>query len=251
MKAGNVEIRIWTDWCITSTTTSLNARLNDHSAAPEEMVDRDKKRASLSSNDHHEGISLAAMASSYLPLGGSTSGGGATSRTRPGTPPASTYFTTFAEDPDQEPIPTPDAQTHFAFSSTLVRRATESPLMGHFHLPPVAEGLVDRVIGIKTDTGEGLEDGRSRPPSHNEVTSSSRFAHMTIDVNISSRSLFKALICWHLFSKLFPTSVHHQPQAYTLATSQHYALITVITNSQSAHQNQHTSNLQRPSTNHL
>ncbi|KAG8952440.1 High affinity Ca2+/Mn2+ P-type ATPase-like protein [Tulasnella sp. 424] len=146
-------------------------------------MDRDKKRSSLTSGNPNGEISLSTMASSYLPYG--ANGSAAASRTRSSTPPASTYFTTYAEDPDQEPIPTPGAQTHFAFSSTLVRRAPDSPILGkgNFHPLSPVEGLVDRVLGKERELG--IEDGRAPPPSHKEVTSSSKFAHMTIEQTVS------------------------------------------------------------------
>lgn len=149
-------------------------------------MDRDKKRSSLPSWNPNGELTLSTMVSSYLPYAANGSSA-ATSRTRPSTPPASTYFTTYAEDPDQEPIPTPGAQTHFAFSSTLVRRQPDSPILGkgNFHPLSPVEGLVDRVLGKERELG--IEDGRARPPapppSHKEVTSSSKFAHMTIEVS--------------------------------------------------------------------
>lgn len=155
-------------------------------------MDRDKKRSSLTSGNPNGEISLSTMASSYLPYAANGSAA-ATSRTRPSTPPASTYFTTYAEDPDQEPIPTPGAQTHFAFSSTLVRRAPDSPILGkgNFHPLSPVEGLVDRVLGKERELG--IEDGRAPPPSHKEVTSSSKFAHMTIEVRFISTQRYSRL----------------------------------------------------------
>ncbi|KAG8891669.1 High affinity Ca2+/Mn2+ P-type ATPase-like protein, partial [Tulasnella sp. 403] len=147
------------------------------------MLERDKKRSSLPLHTQDTiqpnggPIRMTTLATSYLPNASTTQ---PTSRTRPATPPASTYFTTFAEDPDQEPIPTPAAQTHFAFSSTLVRRPHDSPVIGSLAaLSSPVEGFVDRVIGVHN----AKEDGRARPPavSHSETTSSSRFAHMSIE----------------------------------------------------------------------
>lgn len=161
-------------------------------------MDRDKKRSSLTDHPQNGGISLSTMASSYLPLHHTAPRSAATSRTRPSTPPASTYFTTFAGDPQQEPIPTPDAPTHFAFSTTLVRRAEHSPVAGRHDYSPV-EGLVDKVLGRnKGAEYHGLEGGNGHAlpngvPLHgNETTSSSRFAHQTIEV---SNSLINLAMC--------------------------------------------------------
>lgn len=150
-------------------------------------TERDKKRSSLNDYPPNGGIGLATMASSYLSGGPSN----ATSRNnRPSTPPASTYFTTFAADPQQKPVPTPDAQTHFAFSSTLVRRPDHSPTLARQELGP-AEGFFDKVLRRNKAPGyQELESGDgSTMPNGNvvthhgqETTSSSRFAHLTVEV---------------------------------------------------------------------
>ncbi|KAG8873580.1 High affinity Ca2+/Mn2+ P-type ATPase-like protein [Tulasnella sp. 331] len=153
-------------------------------------VERDKKRSSLTDYPPKGGIGLVTMASSYLPGGQSS----ATSRNnRPTTPPASTYFTTFAADPQQEPVPTPHAQTHFAFSSTLVRRPEHSPTAARHDMSP-GESFLDRVLWRHTTPGyQELDSGNgttapngNRVPHHGqETTSSSRFAHLTVERTIA------------------------------------------------------------------
>ncbi|KAG8995566.1 High affinity Ca2+/Mn2+ P-type ATPase-like protein [Tulasnella sp. JGI-2019a] len=134
-------------------------------------LDRDKKRSSLTDNPQNGGIGLATMASSYLPhyAGGPST----TTSRRPSTPPASSYFTTFAADPQQEPIPTANAQTHFAFSSTLVRRPEYSPTQTRHELSPT-EGFMNKL----PNGGAALLHGQ-------ETTSSSRYAHLTVEQTVS------------------------------------------------------------------
>ncbi|KAG8959193.1 High affinity Ca2+/Mn2+ P-type ATPase-like protein [Tulasnella sp. 419] len=159
-------------------------------------MDRDKKRSSLPSKDE---IALASVASSYLHRNAEGNGVGPTARSNSiGAPrtnsPASNYFTTFAEDPDQPPIPAPGAQSHFAYSTTLRRHGPEtSPIAQHFHLPPV-EGLVNQVLGAV-----GAERWQQHPSNEptlpvngfapssasKESTASSRFVHMTADQTLS------------------------------------------------------------------
>ncbi len=153
------------------------------------MDPRDKKRSSLIYSNgtlNGESHGMSSVASSVLPLHHSHHGQSSTSR-RSATPPASTYFTTYAQDPDHAPVPGPEAQGHFAFSSTLVRRAPESPTAMRFDLSPI-EGMFDRLrgaVGMGEEMDLGGDDGRSRPPAaHSEVTPSSKFAHMSIDVSL-------------------------------------------------------------------
>jgi len=167
-------------------------------------MDRDKKRSSTSSQ-YNDPISLSTMASSYYRPNGATSARNI-STTRPSTPPASTYFTTF-DDNDQEPIPTANAQSHFAYSTTLRRHPTEltSPNAQHFHLPPV-EGFVNQVLGAvggerwqRDIEAEPLRNGG--PPSHSEGTSSSRFAHLSIEVRSSWLGSFSVFSLLTIFSR--------------------------------------------------
>ncbi|KAK7691917.1 hypothetical protein QCA50_005322 [Cerrena zonata] len=117
---------------------------------------------------------------------------------RSSSPPASAYFSHFTGDHHGEPVPTtPDAGSHFAYSTTLRRHHVEQAL-GH---PPtlgelrsvVAEegpsGLWERVM----QTVRGLfsqEDSKGeyeRLPSQKETkdTPSARFAHCSIDETLS------------------------------------------------------------------
>ncbi|KAG8926869.1 High affinity Ca2+/Mn2+ P-type ATPase-like protein [Tulasnella sp. 418] len=90
--------------------------------------------------------------------------------------PASKYFTTFEDD--QEPVASPDANSHFAYSTTLRRHGeTASPRSSQFQLPPVG-GVVNKVLSEDSEAATPIE---VQPGA----TSSSKFVHITVEETLS------------------------------------------------------------------
>ena len=121
---------------------------------------------------------------------------------RTDSPPASAYFSHFDGDHHHDPLPTrPDADAHFAYSTTLRRHTLEGPL----GLPPAAAGQSISSLGelrsvVETEGAKGVWDrtvGRviaaftqrdqyERLPTHKEEgqkeSASARFAHCSVQV---------------------------------------------------------------------
>ncbi|RDB25132.1 Calcium-transporting ATPase 1 [Hypsizygus marmoreus] len=114
-------------------------------------------------------------------------------------PPASAYFPLLSADSSARLRPTPDAEAHFAYSTTLRRHHSEvSALASPAHLASAvnaeASSLWSRAVGILTrqrpdgDREPRLEAGRVSPPMPREpsaATASAQFAHTTIEDTIS------------------------------------------------------------------
>jgi P-type Ca2+ transporter type 2C len=115
---------------------------------------------------------------------------------RPESPPASAYFSGFA-GPHEEPLPTPGAQAHFSYSTTLRRHnvdAVASPeQQGFGPLQPLVSSVEEasawlRRLANDMRGGEShedtLENGWSEPShphrSHQE-TPSVKYAHLPIE----------------------------------------------------------------------
>ncbi|TFK50739.1 Ca-transporting ATPase [Heliocybe sulcata] len=118
-------------------------------------------------------------------------------------PPASAYFSNFGPDHDHEPEPTPDANNHFAYSTTLRRHHTEPfgpsasgslPTLGSLSSAVSEEGpsglwhkvlmLAKSRLGLhEHDVESGYAD-TARKESHQE-TASAKFAHISAEDTVS------------------------------------------------------------------
>lgn len=110
---------------------------------------------------------------------------------RPESPPASSYFSGFA-GPHDEPLPTPDAQAHFAYSTTLRRHnvdAVASPEFGAWQ-PLVsrveeAGGWLRRVANdVRGEREDALENGwiePAQPHRPQQETPSVKYAHLPVE----------------------------------------------------------------------
>ena len=110
-------------------------------------------------------------------------------------PPASSYFTSFADTEFGEPQPTPGATNHFAYSTTLRRHHAEPmglvpPKLSDIAPVAAAEGLFDKVLGAVTgkrgrDDVELLINRSSSPRMNREEkrdTPSARFSTWSVEV---------------------------------------------------------------------
>ena len=132
--------------------------------------------------------SLVSTSAHSIRSSASTADHPASESARPASPPASSYFPTCA-DQYGEPQPTPDATSHFAYSTTLRRHRTESIDLVPHKLSDIApaQGLLQKAIGLVTgqryrdDTPEngytqtGIREERRDTPS-------ARFAHWSVEV---------------------------------------------------------------------
>ncbi|ETW74623.1 P-type ATPase [Heterobasidion irregulare TC 32-1] len=119
-------------------------------------------------------------------------------------PPASAYFSKFVGD-EQEPQPTPDAQAHFAYSTTLRRHHLDGPLnLGtpHSSTFPGLEslrsavtdegpsGLWGRLVKLVTGrAGQSSENGYTSVPTgeqRQQETPSARYANHTVESTLAS-----------------------------------------------------------------
>ena len=116
--------------------------------------------------------------------------------TRPVSPPASAYFPSFPDDPHARPIATPNAEAHFAYSTTLRRHHTEFTALqspAHFAAAVNAEAtglwsrLINTVSGRQELEGE-LENGRPKYTALEQEgrsdTLSAKFAHYSVQVRV-------------------------------------------------------------------
>ena len=112
---------------------------------------------------------------------------------RTSSPPASTYFSPPAGDDQMEMHPTPGAQEHFAYSTTL-RRHSLPPALPHGEAFPSREsvryavdqgtaGLWDRLVGIvKGKNGGSPEENGYIPVAKTEQTPSATYSSYHADV---------------------------------------------------------------------
>ena len=121
-------------------------------------------------------------------------------RSRQPSPPASSYFPTFADTQFGEPQPTPGATSHFAYSTTLRRHHAEPMGLIPQKLSDIApgvaaEGWLQKALGAVTgqrsrddalESGYSLVNDHSTPlrPNREEKpdTPSARFAHWSVEV---------------------------------------------------------------------
>lgn len=127
------------------------------------------------------------------------SGSGYYDGSRSDSPPASTYFPTVSEDQEAAPLPTPGADQHFAYSTTLRRHHTEDSIGDRFEagIRDIVEegpkGLWARITG---DGADGIENGHGngngsangyhlaeREPTKD--TPSARYAHYTAEQTLA------------------------------------------------------------------
>jgi Ca2+-transporting ATPase len=99
-------------------------------------------------------------------------------------PPASTYFPDVSEDVDGEPLPTADADSHFAYSTTLRRHHTE--------VEEEVQSLWQKFVRHVTGQGEyeTLDSGHANVPSATDErkdTLSAKYALYTVEVCFAER----------------------------------------------------------------
>ena len=125
---------------------------------------------------------------------------------RSDSPPASAYFSNFAQDDAYAPRPTADASAHFAYSTTLRRHHPEGPL-AFPQSPPgptfprfddlrntIAEegptGVWDRFVHFLKEFWPGGAEAEYQPVvtrrEERKDTPSARFAHFSAEVRRSS-----------------------------------------------------------------
>ncbi|KAJ7198236.1 Ca-transporting ATPase [Mycena rebaudengoi] len=110
---------------------------------------------------------------------------------RAASPPASAYFPLLSSDTGARLRPTADADSHFAYSTTLRRHNADSGLpLSPTEFANEASSLWSRAVGIVTGQPPetNVQDGRrSAPPSKHEVrdTMSARFAHCSVEETIA------------------------------------------------------------------
>lgn len=177
-----------------------------YSADTDSHMGHEKKRSSLydiplvpAQSPGHTSSFSTASSLSRQPLAGRNY----THVPRSPSPPASTYFSSFAGN--AEPQPTPDANAHFAYSTTLRRHHPDQSLSGGSSafqsLGSVVstEGaeLWDRVMS-KVAGGpsaeETMEQGHANGHSvkGQQETPSSQYAHFTVEVGA----------LWHLLDDI-------------------------------------------------
>ncbi|PPQ78974.1 hypothetical protein CVT25_002258, partial [Psilocybe cyanescens] len=113
-------------------------------------------------------------------------------------PPASAYFPLLSADNNTRLRPTPDADAHFAYSTTLRRHQSESaaalasPAVFAAAVNAEATSLwtraVNTITGRQTNEYQVVESGRETPPvvrEENKDTASGKFAHMSAEATIS------------------------------------------------------------------
>lgn len=160
----------------------------------------DKKRSSLQMSPEsmlpgHASSFSTASSLSRQPLPVRTYGHVARSPSAP----ASSYFSNL--DGQEEPIVSPDANVHFAYSTTLRRHPTESPLTHHGQgqpsfssfgsvvisdAPKLWDRIISRVTGRPSSEERmtnGSANGYTPIPQSQQETPSSKFAHFTVEVS--------------------------------------------------------------------
>lgn len=112
-------------------------------------------------------------------------------------PPASAYFPLLSADTNARFRPTPDAESHFAYSTTLRRHHSEgtaalkSPAVFVAAVNAEASSLWTRVVntvtGRQNNEYQRVENGVTRDEAKN--TASAKFAHYPVDVSPCSTQL--------------------------------------------------------------
>ncbi|KAJ3822834.1 Ca-transporting ATPase [Lentinula raphanica] len=157
----------------------------------------ERKRTNLTINADppHAASSSASSFSRHLhnfssPVGFSMAGFGSGPRTA--SPPASAYFPMLSADPNASLRPTPDANAHFAYSTTFRRHQAENSLASPRTFASGAQSLWSRVLATVTgqpSEEDRLENGRETPaPSRRTEggnTASEKFAHTSVDDTIN------------------------------------------------------------------
>lgn len=161
----------------------------------------DKKHVSpttTSDNDVKMSVfSTAASTYSRQPVSRNGAYNSVPAQPRPESPPASAYFSGFA-GPHDEPLPTPDASAHFAYSTTLRRHNVEAAASseqreGFGSLQPLVS-RVQEAGGWIMNLADGVRGGRSREdtvengwgdPSHSHrphrETPAAKYAHLPVE----------------------------------------------------------------------
>jgi len=161
----------------------------------------DKKRSSLN-NLPDEVVQMSAFStasSAYSRMPVSRNGGyNAVPAPRADSPPASAYFSGFS-GPHHEPTPTPDAQAHFAYSTTLRRHNVETGISQEAQafgpLQPVISGVEQAGGWLKrmwdgvnggSSAEESLENGWDRAQGSRpmQATPSAKYAQMTVEETV-------------------------------------------------------------------
>ncbi|KAJ6534044.1 Ca-transporting ATPase [Mycena vulgaris] len=114
-------------------------------------------------------------------------------RIRSESPPASTYFPLLSGDSGARLRPTADAESHFAYSTTLRRHQGDGLPLSPTELASAvnaeASSLWSRAVGVVTGQPPetSVEDGRATPPGKQEVrdTMSARFAHCSVEETVA------------------------------------------------------------------
>jgi len=118
---------------------------------------------------------------------------------RADSPPASAYFPLLSADTNARLRPTPDAESHFAYSTTLRRHQSEgaaalaSPAAFAGAVNAEATTLWTRAVnfitGRQTNEYQPIEEGRDTPhlqrPEEAKDTASGKFAHHTVEATIA------------------------------------------------------------------
>lgn len=114
-------------------------------------------------------------------------------------PPASAYFPLLSADTTSRLRPTRDAESHFAYSTTLRRHSEgvglSSPAVFAAAVNAEATSLwtraVNTITGRQTNEYQMVGNGRGTPPDLQRAptkdTASAKFAHHTVEVSLHAR----------------------------------------------------------------
>ncbi|KAJ7672090.1 hypothetical protein B0H17DRAFT_1017457 [Mycena rosella] len=146
---------------------------------------------------------------------------------RSASPPASTYFPLLSGDTGARLRPTPDAESHFAYSTTLRRHHPDglplSPTDFASAVNAEASSLWSRAVGVVTGQPPetSVEDGRATPPARQEVrdTMSARFAHCSIEETVAH---YRTSLTSGLLRSDIPTLLsNHGYNEFSVSTPEH------------------------------
>ena len=161
----------------------------------------ERKKRSLTSIPIRSPIASSSSSTMYRYTQGSANGH---YPPRSESPPASAYFPLLsAGDPNAKLQPTPDAEAHFSYSTTLRRHQTESaaalasPAVFAAAVNAEASSLWTRAINYitgNTNQYQAVDSGRETPPAgpkeEKRDTASAQFAHCSIEVCYPARFFF-------------------------------------------------------------
>jgi len=144
---------------------------------------------------------MAASSSSNYRFATQHSANGHSFGPRSPSPPASAYFPLLSADTNTRLRPTPDANAHFAYSTTLRRHQSEgaaalaSPAVFAAAVNAEATSLwtraINKITGRDSIEYQPVENGRATPPAQREVpkdTASGKFAHLTAEVSLTPQN---------------------------------------------------------------